>query len=192
MVEEKLLKDLTEIRSGHHFRFKLKNDPSGDIEIIQLGDISNDGLIVSDHFLRIKRLNIKSDDFLRQNDIIFKAKSKYRVATVFNESPVNTIVSAHYFILSLKSNIVSSEFLAWYLNSDMAQGYFDKNARGTRIPIINKVSLGNLKVSIPSREIQQKIVELNKLCFREGELLDQLKKKRELLVKSSLQEVINR
>ena len=192
MSRTETLNNIVNIRSGILFRGRLRNDPKGQVAVIQLRDVNNDGNILSKNLIKVNERNFRGDEFLKPNDVIFKAKSTYRTAAVFVEKDIKTVASAHYFILRNTSKEILPEYLAWFLNQESAQHYFDTHARGTRVPIINKVSLGNLQIAIPDLSTQGKIVVVSRLSVRERDLLEELKTKRELLIKASLLEAVNR
>ena len=192
MPDKIILKNIVDIRSGYLFRERLNRDPQGNVAVIQLRDVNADGVILSKDLIKVKETYFKGDDFLKLQDVIFKAKSTYRIAAVYSENEIKTVASAHYFILRNTSEKILPEYLAWFLNQEPAQRYFDTHARGTRVPIINKASLENLQITIPDLRTQEKIVAVSRLSIRERDLLEEFKTKREQLIKASLLEAVNR
>lgn len=184
------IQNLAEIRSGYLFRNSLKDEPQGEVAVIQLRDVTVDGTIRNDGLLHIKDVGFKEGDFLRKGDVIFKAKSNYRSAAVYQEEMGRAIATVHYFIIRLKMQNIFPDFLAWLLNQDPAQQYFNVNARGTRVPIINKEVLGNLEINIPDISTQRKIVELFQLTLKERSLLEEIQLKRENLMKAYMLKII--
>lgn len=192
MSIKRLLGELAFIRSGCLFRSSIENDPEGQVFIIQLRDVSNDGFILTERLARIKEKNFRTEEFLKKDDVIFKAKSNNRVATVFKGDQQKAIVTIHYFIIRLKSDAVTPDFLAWSLNQKPSQEYFETHARGTRMPIINKEALANLEIFIPDLAMQKRIIDLHKLSLKEKILLEEIKYKRSVLLEGQLSELINK
>lgn len=186
------LSEIVEIKSGYLFKSRIINDPCGQVRVIQLKDIDDNGAIYMNKLLTVSDKEVKGADFLRKGDIIFKSKSARYTAAVFNDDSNNAIITVHFFLLRLKTDQILPAYLAWYINQKPAQRYFKTKAGGTRIPIVTKKILEELEVSIPSLPTQEKIVAVNNLFIKEKKLLTELKEKREILVNTSLLNVINR
>lgn len=184
------LKEIAEIKSGYLFRFRIRSDKDGAVKVIQLKDVNEDGHLNIEGIYSVDFDPSKRTEFLQRGDVLFKAKSNRHVAAVFDSDMENVIATVHYFILRVKSTSVLPEFLAWYLNEKPAQKYFEFNAAGTRIPIINKKSLEELELPVISIEKQKKIVTVYELMEREQDLMDNIKYKREKLISSFLLDAI--
>jgi len=182
---KKKLKDIANIRSGNLFRFRLKNESEGNLSVIQLRDLNEDGQIVYDSLLKIVDTSERYA-FLKKGDIIFKAKSNKRVAVVIDKDVENLTVTMHYFIISVKTQEVIPEYVAWYLNQRLAQEYFKANALGTRIPIINKKVLEDISINFLDKRKQEKIIKIDKLRKREQHILEKIKEKRNVIIAESL------
>jgi len=185
MVNKNKLNNIAEIRSGYLFRYRLKHNPAGNISVIQLRDLNENSPIQYQELIKISG-QIDKFSFLNKGDIIFKAKSNKRVAAVISEDVPNLVATMHYFIISLKDNSLNPEYLAWFLNQRTTQEYFNLNAMGTRIPVVNKVVLADTLITCPDEEKQELIVRVDNLKKREQELLDQIKYKRDLLINKTL------
>jgi restriction endonuclease S subunit len=148
---------------------------------VQLKDVDSNGNLNLNELITIDTLPKGRFHFLQDGDVIFKAKSNRHVAAVFRSGMENIIITLHYFVLSLKDSIVLPEYLAWYLNQRSAQKYFNSNAAGTRIPIINKQILSELNIPIVSLEKQQRVIDVYKLICKENELIEKIAEKRKKL-----------
>jgi len=186
------LSEIVEIKSGYLFKSRIINDRYGQIRVIQLKDVDDNGIIHIDKLFNVSGENIKGVNFLKKGDVVFKSKNARHTAAVFNDDSNNTIVTVHFFLLRLKTDQILPAYLAWYINQKPAQRYFKTKAGGTRIPIVTKKILEELEVSIPSLPTQEKIVAVNNLFIKEKKLLTELKEKSEILVNTSLLNVINR
>ena len=165
-------------------------DKEGNTSVIQLKDVSGEGVLNFQDFQRVLLKKFPPDDCIKLGDILFKAKTNHPVAAVVGKALNDTIATAHYFIVRLNVSDVLPGYLAWYLNQRPAQIYFSKNAGGTRIQVITKQVLGNLEVVIPELSIQKKVEEVYRLYLREGEIMGTLKEKNQKLVSAQLMRVI--
>jgi restriction endonuclease S subunit len=77
-------------------------------------------------------------------------------------------------------------YLAWYLNQRPAQIYFDRNAGGTRIQIINKQLLSELEVIVPDLKTQEMVENIYGLHQREQDLVSAIKEKKHKLILTQL------
>lgn len=175
------LSELTEVKSGCLFRSRLAYDRNGNVKVVQLKDVDRNGNLNLDDLITIESIQKGRFHFLQDGDVIFKAKSNKHVAAAFRSSMKNVITTLHYFVLSLKDSNVLPEYLAWYLNQKPAQKYFNSNAAGTRIPIINKQILSELNIPVISLEKQQRVVDIHKLMCKENDLIEKIAEKRKKL-----------
>lgn len=186
------LKELAEIKSGYLFRFRLRSDKDGEVRVIQLKDVNDEGVLNIDGVFSVDFAPSKRTEFLQKGDVLFKAKSNKHVAALFESDMENVIATVHYFVLRLKGNSVLPKFLRWHINEKPAQKHFDLNAAGTRIPIINKKALEELEVPVIPIEKQKKIIAVYELMGREQDLMDNIKNKREKLISSLLHDAISK
>ncbi|MBC8389831.1 MAG: restriction endonuclease subunit S [Actinobacteria bacterium] len=183
---------IAEIRSGYLFKESIRADKGGNVAVVQLKDVDDRGIIDLKSLYKIKLENIEMSNFISEGEILFKAKTNKPIAAVVINIPPNTIVTAHYFVITIKNLIVRSGYLAWYLNQQPAKIYFDKHAGGTRIQIINKQVLGNLEIEVPDLSIQAKIEKLYLLNNKEQDLMDLLKEKKRILIEAQLLSLIKK
>lgn len=181
----KKLKDVTNIRSGFLPRKNMEGPKQ--ICLIQLKDIDDNGCL---DYENIKTVSIDEKvtvPYLREGDIIFKAKSHKRFAAYIGKShPDNITATSHFLIVQSTTDEVLPEFIAWYLNQKDAQDFLTIHARGTAIPIITVEALSSLPVAAPSLQKQKEIVKISKLFNHEKELMRYLVNKKEKLLQRVL------
>ena len=182
----KKISQFADIKSGYLFKEGVKPDKEGNVSVVQLKDVNDQGILNLHELQRISLDKVGSENFLTVGDVLLKAKTNRPVSTIIKEQLSNTIATAHYFIISMKKSEVLPGYLAWYLNQRPSQIYFNRNAGGTRIQVINKQLLGELEVVIPDLEIQDKIAKIYELHQREQDLLDTLKEKKHGLILAQL------
>lgn len=179
----KTLRKVADIRTG----FLPRGNTNGpkQIYLIQLKDMNDDGCL---DYSNLKSVSV--DDgiavpFLKEGDVVFKAKSHKRFASCIKKNhPNNITATSHFLIVQNTSDEVLPEFVAWYLNQKNAQDFLNMHASGTAIPIITAKALGILPVTIPTVQKQKEIVEISQLFNQEKELMTQLvNKKKKLLQK---------
>lgn len=189
MLQKAQLKDIADVRSGHLFKNRFEDVEDGNIKVVQLRDVDDEGKLDLSSLYRVNLEKVMDRTLLMKGDVVFKAKSNKPVAAVVNDDVSNTIATSHFFIIRLQKDVLIPEYLAWFLNHDGAQQYFQKRARGSWIPMINKKILGELEVSIPELKIQKLIVKINNLLVREIELVDELKDARKRMIDAMLLKV---
>ncbi|MCX5679711.1 MAG: restriction endonuclease subunit S [Candidatus Omnitrophica bacterium] len=189
---KKKISHFAEIKSGYLFKEGIQSDKEGNVSVIQLKDVNDRGVINLHELQRISSDKISSESFLAVGDVLLKAKTNHPVSALVNEQLPSTIATAHYFIISVKKTDVLPGYLAWYLNQRPAQTYFDKNAGGTRIQVINKQLLGELEVVVPDLKTQEKIAKIYELHQREQDLVDAIKEKKHGLILAQLLSAISK
>jgi restriction endonuclease S subunit len=183
---KKTLQEIAEIKAGYLFKECIQPESDGNVSVVQLKDIDSRGVLNTQQIQKVNLEKLNNDDLLSNGDILLKAKTNYPAAAVVSDISEKTIATAHYFVIRLKTNEVRPGFLAWYLNQKPAQNYFEKNAGGTRIRVINKQLLSQLEVALPDIETQMRIEKVFALQQREHDLLDSIKEKRRAIVSAKL------
>ncbi len=176
-----LLKDIAEITSGFLFRSAIKPVSDGKHCVIQIKDTSNNII----DWAKLSKVNIdgvREDLLLRDGDILFRSRGDKNTTAVIKDCPGNCVAASQLFIIRLKEQAFLPDYLAWYMNQKPAQRYFDQNARGSYIRLINKQVLGSLKVSVLPLEVQEKIIKVHQLSLKEKQLVAKIQEKREQLI----------
>ncbi len=183
---KKSISQIADIKSGFLFKEGIRSDKEGNVSVVQLKDVNDHGVLNLRELQRVSIDKIDSGNFLALGDVLLKAKTNKPVSVVVKEQLFNTIATAHYFIISVKKADVLPGYLAWYLNQRPAQIYFDRNAGGTRIQVINKQLLSELEVVVPDLKIQEKIEKIYELHQREQDLVDTIKEKKHRFILTQL------
>ena len=184
------LKDIANINSGYSFRTKIQNNPKGNTYVIQMRNISDDqtGIIDEPHKVDIEKINKKH--ILHKGDILFMAKGANNFAVYYDEQYKPAVAASAFFVLRSNVDFILPSYLCWYINSPKAQAFIESNRAGSYIPNVNKVALDSLEIIVPPLETQNTISVLYKLSKREETILDNIKNKRKLLIKSVLSNLI--
>lgn len=183
---KKIIEQIAEIKAGYLFKEGIRQDKDGTVGVVQLKDVDARGVLYIQNTQTINLEKLNNDDLLSAGDVLLKAKTNHPVAAVVESVSGNMIATAHYFIIRLKTSEATPGFLAWYLNQKPAQNYFDRNAGGTRIQVINKQTLGALEIVLPDIETQKRIEKVHALHQREQDLINLIKEKRHLLLSTQM------
>jgi restriction endonuclease S subunit len=180
-----LLNDIANIISGYLFKSGITSVKGGKYRVVQIKNTSKNNI----DWASLPRTNIsgvKDDLVLRDGDILFRSRGDKNQAVVVEDCPENVVAASQLFIIRLKTDSVLPAYLGWYINQRPAQQYFDRYARGSYIRLINKNTLGGLKIVAPPIEMQQRIVNLYRLSLKEKELIDEISKKRSEVINGIL------
>jgi restriction endonuclease S subunit len=156
------------LSSGYSFRGKIKNIHNGGVRVIQLKDFEENYTYLGDDCYLVDSDKIKSKYYLEAGDILFIAKGTNNFAIVFkgvDDTP--TIASSALFVLKVDTNLANPDFIAWYINQSKVQNYFKTNEAGTYNTSINKTTLEETPIALPSLEVQTKIAKIANLHNKE-------------------------
>lgn len=158
------ISDLAVVRSGFAFRGKIQSRTDGDIHVFQPKDIVDGKLSGSHALVQASDYNLK-DHLLRKGDILIPNKGTGLNSIVFNGDPAQAVASSSFFVVKVRTDLISSEYLFWFLNEPIVIEGLLKIVGGTTIPTLSKKDLENFEVMVPPKEIQKRIAELNE-AFR--------------------------
>lgn len=173
------LKQIASVQMGFPFRSRLDSDNKGNVSVIQMKDITENGRFDSDNLIRTNLNHIEERHLIKMGDIVLRSRGQTNKCALVNKDIGTTVVSAPLLIIRVSSGAVLPAYLAWYINQPTTQNYLASHARGTSVPMISKQIVEPLPVTVPSIKCQRKIVELSDMAKKEQELLKQLAMKRE-------------
>jgi len=185
-----LLKEIADIKVGYTFRGKIQNEVNANTAIIQLKDINYDFNIINTPSTFADSNKFKTHHFLQDADVLFIAKGLRHTAVIYNYEG-SAIASSVFFIIRVKSNIVLPEYLTWFINNKETQTFFNRMKSGTSTLNITKDVLENIKIEIPSMEIQKRIANYCSLCRKEYIIMDKLIEKKKALNEQLMLNLIN-
>lgn len=155
----KPLNKLADIRIGYSFRTKIENDPLGDVRVLQISDIRNAAAIDPDALPLVKWMVANEPPFLRRGDVVIPARGDHYEALVI-ESDEPMVASGGLFAIEPTAKTVRPDYLCWFLNQPESRHYILKNRAGSSIPSVSRAVLGDLPVTVPPLQTQQKILAL--------------------------------
>ena len=179
------LSQIAEVISGVF----VKPSPTGDITYLQAKDI-----LMTSPEMTASRIDYspKLDNYmLKKGDMLFAGKGSTYLCEVF-DFDVSAVPSTTLYIIRLRSDIVSPQYLRWYLNHPKVVAKILASRVGSGTPMIHKPTLENLEIIIPDKNTQQRIVELSELQKQEERLLKSIAEKRVLVTNQILMNEINK
>jgi len=168
------LRQIAEVRAGHPFRGAIEASTEGNGYVIQTRDQHSDGQIVWDQLVRAEVGGRGEPEWLKNGDVIFSARGSRHLASVMTEVDRPTVCSPHFFVIKVKIAQMLPEFLAWQLNQQPAQRFFQSTAEGSAQVSIRITMLEEIELAIPSIEAQRQVVQLANAAFKEKQLLNNL------------------
>lgn len=172
------LKNIANIQLGYSFRTKIQRESNGNVRIIQMKDLTNNFRVNLNSLDKIDLDDYGNRHLVQKGDIIFKARGNDTTACFLENDVRNTILAAPLLKIRIESKNILPEFIFWYLNQKTAQNYFNSRSKGTAQKMINKQSIEELEIEIPSLGQQHKIVEIAQLAEKEQKLLENLRIKK--------------
>lgn len=184
------LKQIAYVRMGYPFRSRLERDSKGNVSVVQMKDITENGRFDSDNLIRINLNHIEERHLIKMGDIVLRSRGQTNKCALINKDIDIAVVTAPLLVIRIPDNSVLPAYLAWYINQTTTQNYLASHARGTSVPMINKQVVEQLPVTVPSIECQQNIVDISDMIEKEQDLLKQLAMKREQYLSQLLMQII--
>jgi restriction endonuclease S subunit len=186
----KQMKDIANIRSGYTFRGKAEEYKNSGVQMLQIKDLNDTGIIDTSTLLEIKWDGALDKAVIEKGEIVIVAKGgTNRAAMMIGNGTV--IPSNQLMIIRVLNQTVLPEYLCWWLNRSATQKTLRQQQMGTSIPSLSKQTLSRLTVPIPTTDMQQKIVELNRLQQQEKQVYEQLINNRDKMLEGLFQELVH-
>ena len=185
------LKDvIVEIING----FACGRRDDGGIVQIRMNNVTIDGRLIFDKFLRVPIPNSIDIMLLRQGDFLFNNTNSIDLvgkSTVFNEAPFPCTFSNHFTRIRLKTDQIIPEFLLYSFLILWEKNYFRSLAiRHVGQAAVHKKYLVKLKLLLPPLPEQKKIAEILTTVDEAIEKVDEAIKKAERLKKGLMQTLL--
>jgi len=183
------LQQASTVTSGFHFRGSVVNVPTGNYVVIQMKNITSDhtGIHLSTHGLvRTSDRGFQEQHFARSGDILFCSRGHNNFALHLMNPPERAVVPGQFFIVRPDRSVISSEYLAWYLNHPMTQRLIAAIRGGTGTPIVTSMALAELEITLPDHATQKRISEVYALQTRERGLICRIQELRDATIDTNL------
>ncbi len=168
------LTDYADVQAGHPFRGSVPEDPGGNAYVLQMRDVSPEGVADWNVLTRTSLGNMKNVVWLTPGDIVFVARGQRNYALCLQEIPVPAVCSQYFFLLRVRSPALLPEFLAWQINRAPGQRYLNKNAEGSDQLSIRRGVLEGMPIVVPRLEHQHRVIALARDAITERQRLRNL------------------
>jgi len=171
------LSSIAEIRMGATLRGRdaTRPVPNGSYLFIRIGDISQDGSLLTDDLPRIEpNESINSRSCLCPGDVLLPNRGARNTAIVFHGMELRTIVGPQFIVIRPNQNQVLPEYLAWVLGTAPIQDTLNALKKGSHVPVIDRSALATLLIPLPPLTKQRQIVEIASLALQELQLTERL------------------
>lgn len=112
--------------------------------------------------------------YLVAGDVLFNAKGRRFFAVVYKGQYEKTVAGSSFHILKVKSNLLTPEYLAWFLNHPETLKTFEIKILNQSMPMVTKKELEEITILLPDLETQQKIVDICELNSRKTKIQQEL------------------
>lgn len=181
---------IAEIRHGFQFRKKIEGTTSGAIRVIQMANIVDNRKIDFCSLFFVDEV-IKPDHFLQKDDILFCARGSNNYAIIIDEDIAPTVAVSQFHIIKVDNRKIVPAYLAWYFAQGEALLYLKSNTLMSTVPLINKKTLEDMPIPLPSLDLQKVISEIYTLHQKENELIELITSKKTRLINTILQKTLS-
>jgi len=187
VVEPKSLVGYSRLFSGYSFRGKITPAKGGDLRVIQLKDIDNDYTTIGKECIFVHQNQVKDKYYLKEGDILFISKGANNYAIPFYaDDNYPSVASSAFFVVRLDETKATPNYVAWYINQKKVQQYLESQASGTYTTSINRETVENIPILLPSISQQDKIANIAALAIKEQNLYNQLMEVKNRLICTQL------
>ena len=163
------------LQMGYQSRQAVQADAAGTHWLIQMRDLQEDGTICRDTLTRFNPERAAEPYVVREGDVLFQVRGWRHRAGVVRGFDASTLAASHFFVVCPDTSRVLPEYLAWYINQPEAQDQLERDAHGTgNVTVVPRAMFENLEIPVPPLVVQEHIVALDRLQWREKELTTQL------------------
>ncbi len=170
------LSEISKIVVGHPFRGRIQEEKGSGVRAVQMKDVSILDGINWDTCVETELAGKREPDWLMPGDVLFAARGSHNYAVLVGQIPqeIRAVAAPHFYLLRCKRQEVLPEYLAWFLNQEPSQRYFQREAEGSLTKSIRRSVLEHTPIAVPNLERQQSIIRLAETLKQEQQIIDQL------------------
>lgn len=172
------LADIANCSNGFTFREKPRDSRTGNVRVVQIGDIGAEGAFDPRHSAKVTMPEPDGKFLLQKDDLIFRGRGAGFAAAFVPDHDKPMMAASPLIWIRPDHDRVDSAYLAWVINSPAAQRFFMKAAQGTIVKSVGVRELAQLEIPLPPVSEQRKIVAAANLLHREQQILGELAAKR--------------
>ncbi|WP_173383139.1 restriction endonuclease subunit S [Fibrobacter succinogenes] len=180
-----LLRDVAQLSVGYPFRNTCVPGESGTLACF-LRDVDDSGELNLQNLKRVEDASKNESHFAAEGDVVFRSRGTPFLAAVVPEITEKLMVVAPMIRIRVDRELVSPEYLVWYINGTYGAAYFKEFATGSGIPLVSKGVLEQLPVKLPSLNAQRAIADLVKLGRKEHEILAEIVRQKNLILETEI------
>lgn len=186
------LKDIANIHSGITVRSRIESLENGKFKVVQMKDLGNDNVIDLSNCYSIDVKRPKNTQLLKSNDLVFRSRGYNNESAFMTESVKNVLLGPHLFLIRVYNKKVLPKYLFWYMNNKSSQNYLSSFARGSMIQMVNKSTLEDMPIKVPSLEKQKEISEFYDLASKEKSLRNKVESLKDAYYESILLDLLSK
>ncbi|MUK37859.1 restriction endonuclease subunit S [Aliivibrio fischeri] len=200
----KVLSEVASIRTGYTFREKIEDAAlsKANAHIAQIKDVRLIAETTSSMSLNISQLPTiewqgKDKAIVPPGSVLLPSRGSrggyFKASYLIDNKGTLPLIVTSQFLVITANDCVLPEFLCWSLNQPQIQFWLSEGAgsQGSGMVML-KTNVGNdIKINIPSIEVQKKIININQLWEKEQELNTRLQANREMMLKGMYQKLLN-
>ena len=173
-MNNKNIKDIASVIAGYTFRTALKPYKNGLMTVVQSKDIVDDLYVIKNSLTKIDLQEYQTRAIIKENDIVISSRGSFR-ASIIKGDTANMIASSSVYVLRIEDKNILPEYLAIYLNTIDGQKKIKEKMTGSVIKTILRKDLENVRIPMPSKDIQNKIIDLYENNQTQQKLLNRKK-----------------
>lgn len=191
-AKQKKLEELADVRLGHPFRGSFPDLPTGSVGVVQMRDLTSQGVLDWSSIRRTEIETRKELEWLKAGDILFASRGTSNYAGCLRDVPLQVVCSPHLYVITVRNQqLVLPEFIAWQINRMASQRYLKQSAEGSDQLSVRRAVLENLPLTIPSIAHQQRLLALDHATRQEKLALEALIRNREKQVEALAAALLN-
>lgn len=140
---------------------------------LQVGDLAPDGSVAWQTLRKVVPAGSWKRSVIKDGDVLIPLRSTKITAIVARDVPPQTIALGHWAIITTGPTILP-EYLAWYLAHPMTARQWRLAEVGSNLAFVPLSAVRELVIDVPASDIQRRIVAVDALHHRLGELEQQL------------------
>lgn len=176
------IKDIAIISSWYYIR------PSGwktSINYLQSLDFDDRWEPKNELISSLSKIDIIPERHLLHDwDILVTSKWSRNISLLYKKEYWPSVASSTFFVVKITNNNIIPEYLSIYLNESLKSAYFKNHFSGSTVQSIPKSVLEDYKITIPSLEKQQQIINLYQLHKQQLTIYEDLIHKKTQLINS--------
>ena len=186
------LGNIATVRTATIFREQSpKEDPVGNVRALTIKDVAGNWPY---NFENLHRINIGNEllgNCLKNGEILIPSRGDHYPARYFNGSETNIFPIGQINLITA-TTALHGRYLSWYLNQPAAQAAIERVLTGSNIKALNKPSLLEIPIYVPSINTQHKICKLQEMLAESRLLRNRLLTLEEIEVEGVCRNLINK